>query len=218
VRVFGGCGSFRDGADYDAPMRVRGLPPVEGRRARILVLGTMPGVPSLKALRYYANPRNAFWEASGMGPAIPYATRCRRLAARGIALWDVLATCERKGSADAAIINPRANGFGAFHARHPELRLILFNGKKARALFDRLVPPLDGVRLRTLPSTSPANARRGKVAIWRRALGGWKGGGSGGGGPPPPRSPFSSSDRALSARTGAYRCHTSRPSAASSWL
>jgi len=125
-------------------------------------------VPSLRAGRYYANPRNAFWEAVGAG--LPYRERCRRLTGRGIALWDVLETCERKGSADTAIRNPRANDFAAFHRRHPELRRILFNGKKARALFDRLVQPLPGVRLRTLPSTSPANARRGKVAVWRRAL------------------------------------------------
>ena len=149
---------------------VRGFPAIEGRRARVLVLGTMPGERSLRAREYYAHPRNCFWTAVGEGREVAYSVRCRRLRARGIAVWDVLDRCVREGSLDAAIRAARPNDFAAFHRRHPELSAILFNGTKARDLFDRLVPPLPGVRLRTLPSTSPANTDRRKAGVWRRAL------------------------------------------------
>ena len=149
---------------------VRSFRPIEGRRAKVLVLGTMPGERSLRAREYYAHPRNCFWTAVGFGTEVAYAVRCQRLRAAGIAVWDVLDRCVRNGSLDSAIRAAKPNDFAAFHRRHPELSVILFNGKKARQLFDRLVPPLEGVRLKTLPSTSPANAVAGKVGAWRRAL------------------------------------------------
>lgn len=133
----------------------------------------MPGARSLLVRRYYGNPANSFWKAMASvdaGPSVPYGARCRRLAAKGIALWDVLAECVRTGSLDSAIRKPRPNDFGAFHRRHPELEIVLLNGAKARALFDRLVGPLPGVRSKTMPSTSPANTQAGKVHAWRRAI------------------------------------------------
>ena len=104
----------------------RSFPPLEGARARLLILGSMPGRASLEAACYYAHPRNAFWPIvmalldGGEPPAAPsaasmparrgaavrlpgYDERVRRLLAAEIALWDVLAECVRPGSLDAAI-------------------------------------------------------------------------------------------------------------------
>ena len=88
----------------------RGLPPVLPREARILVLGSFPGVASLAARRYSAPPRNPFWPVMGtiLGEpltAMSYEERLARLAARGIALWDTIVACEREGSSDQAIRN-----------------------------------------------------------------------------------------------------------------
>ena len=157
--------------------RIHGLPPVVGREAKLLVLGTMPGARSLADLRYYAHPRNAFWRVVGLDREPDYTARCRALTLQGIALWDVLATCLRKGSLDGAIKDPEPNDLAAFVRSHTELRGILFNGQAARKLFDKYaragderVALPDSVELRTMPSTSPANTRQGKVEAWQLAL------------------------------------------------
>lgn len=159
--------------------RVQGFPPIADTGARVLILGSMPGLASLRAGEYYAHPRNAFWPIMGAligaAPALPYAVRLALLRAHGIALWDVLASCERSGSLDAGI-DPRsviANDFAAFFRTHTAIRGIYFNGAVAEGSFRRHVLPGLGPlvlpRLR-LPSTSPAHAAMSferKLAAWR---------------------------------------------------
>ena len=154
------------------------FPPVATPDARILILGSMPGQASLNAGQYYAHPRNAFWpivgELLGFSPDLPYPQRLQLLQAAGIALWDVIAACERSGSLDAAIVpdSIRANDFAAFFAVHREIRDVFFNGAAAEKAFRRHVAPrlsLAGLSFRRLPSTSPAHAAQGfaqKLAAW----------------------------------------------------
>ena len=163
-----------------ADARVSSFAPVARADARVLVLGSMPGVASLTAVRYYAHPHNRFWPIMGAlvgaTPALPYEQRLQRLIAAGIALWDVLASCERAGSLDAAIRAPLANDFAGFFAAHPRVSTVLFNGAQAEASFRRLVLPglsAPPPALRRLPSTSPANASQrpeDKLAAWREGL------------------------------------------------
>lgn len=157
---------------------IRSFPPVAAPDARRLILGSMPGEASLSASQYYAHPRNAFWrimgDLLGAGPALPYPARLARLTAAGIAVWDVVADCERRGSLDAAIVREsvQANDFRHFFAEHPGIEQIFFNGTAAENLFRRhVLPRLDRVprELHRLPSTSPAHAARGyaeKLAAW----------------------------------------------------
>ena len=161
-----------------------GFPPVEPRRARVLILGSLPGAESIRRGEYYGHPRNAFWPIMGglygAGPDLPYPQRLKKLAARGIILWDVLRAAERKGSLDSAIHPRRAepNDIPALLARHPDLRRIVFNGAAAERLFRRYAAAACGDRLAgvdqvRLPSTSPAHASRSfedKLALWRAAL------------------------------------------------
>ena len=161
-----------------------GFPAVEPRRARVLILGTLPSAESIRQGQYYAHPRNAFWpimgELFGAGREWPYDRRLRRLGARGVMLWDVLRAAHRPGSLDSAI-HPRrreANAIPELLARHPELEAIVFNGAPAEALFRRHVAPecgarLAGLKLVRLPSTSPAHAARTyaqKLTAWQREL------------------------------------------------
>ena len=162
--------------------RVRSFPPIGRTTAHTLILGTMPGVASLAAGQYYGHPRNAFWpivgELFGFDPTGDYATRVRSLADSQIAVWDVLASCERAGSLDSRI-DPDSvvpNDFARFFAVHRHIERICFNGGNAETLFRKhVLPSLESVaaELVRLPSTSPANAsvsRERKLHAWRIAL------------------------------------------------
>jgi len=160
-------------------MIVRSFAPIAAPDARILILGSMPGIASLEAGEYYAHPRNAFWPIMGAlfgaGRDLPYAERIARLKAEGVAVWDVLQACERDGSLDSNIRSEVPNDFAAFFAAHPAIRCIGLNGGKSAASFRKHVARClpSHVAVHALPSTSPAHAARGfeeKCAIWRAAL------------------------------------------------
>jgi hypoxanthine-DNA glycosylase len=93
-------------------------------------------------------------------------------------VWDVVHSCRRAGSLDAAIEPPsvRTNDFKSFFASHPAIDLVCFNGATAEQLYARRVQGADGVPAiarQRLPSTSPAHAARSfddKLAAWRAAL------------------------------------------------
>ena len=155
---------------------LQGLPPVAGPRARLLVLGSFPGLASLAAQQYYAHPRNHFWPIVGtllQQPLAewPYARRVAWVADQGLAIWDVYARCRRPGSLDAAIRDPELNDLPALVARLPQLALIAHNGaESARA---RRNTGSLGLPVLRLPSTSPANASwsfERKLAAWRAAF------------------------------------------------
>ena len=163
---------------------VRSFPPIADAKARVLILGSMPGLASLAAGQYYAHAQNLFWqilgEVTGAAASLPYATRVRALKSSGIALWDVLAACVREGSLDSAIdaASMSVNDFGAFYRAHPGIVQVFFNGAKAEASYRRHVLPaladaIAPAKLVRLPSTSPANAsmsRAHKQKVWKRTL------------------------------------------------
>ncbi|MCC7049478.1 MAG: DNA-deoxyinosine glycosylase [Alphaproteobacteria bacterium] len=173
-------GAKRGGAATTAASRC--FAPQADRQARVLILGSMPGLASLRAGQYYAHPRNAFWrimgDLVGAGPDLPYAERLAALDRAGIALWDVLAECVRPGSLDSAIRSKSAkvNKFAAFFEEHPRIERVLFNGAKAEQCFHRLVDRAllpAHLAYRRLPSTSPAHAATPlaqKIAEWRAAM------------------------------------------------
>ncbi len=150
-----------------------GFPPVVDVATRLLILGSLPGDASLEAAQYYAHPRNAFWPLIGgvLGEdlaAQPYEQRLERLKARGVGLWDVIASAERSGSLDAAIRSPEAADLRGLIGDLPRLRAVAFNGKLAAKLGRRIIGDVAGVGLIDLPSSSPAHAIPlvGKANIW----------------------------------------------------
>ena len=154
-----------------------GLPPVLPREARVLVLGSFPGVASLAARQYYAHPRNHFWPVMGalLGeplPELPYALRLARLRVRGVALWDTIVACERVGSSDQSIRNAERAEVARVRRASPRVEVVAFNGNTAARALPRWREA--GYRTLALPSTSPAYTRpfAEKLAAWR-ALAAW---------------------------------------------
>lgn len=156
-----------------------GLPPLLNAHTRMLVLGSFPGVASLRAQQYYGHPQNQFWKIaatllSTQSPdvlSMPYPERAKWLLSRGVGLWDVYAACEREGSLDAQIQNAQPNDLSSLSLRCPDLVAIAHNGgesfkhaKHTRAL---------GLSVYRLPSTSPANASwsfQRKLDAWREVF------------------------------------------------
>lgn len=137
---------------------IHSFEPIANEFSRILILGTMPSVQSRKANFYYSHPRNRFWLvlAECFKRQIPQSTadKVALLIENGIALWDVLQTCEIIGSDDSSIRNPVYNDIAKFVSNKP-ITKILCNGKKAYSLCRYLNMSVPVIYV---PSTSPANA------------------------------------------------------------
>ena len=160
-------------------VKIQSFPYSANRDARVLILGSMPGVESLKQQQYYAHPRNLFWnfmnEFFGAARELPYERRLEILRENRGALWDVAYSCRREGSLDSNMTDVKPNQFKKLFAFAPEIHTIFFNGQTAAALFKKLVPVelTAAKKLITLPSTSPANASitlGNKLAAWRQVL------------------------------------------------
>ena len=161
-------------------MKASSFAPIARDDARILILGSMPGVESLRRQQYYAHPQNSFWkliaEILGFEYTPDYRKRTAALIRNRVALWDVLKFCERPGSLDSSIhvTSEVPNDFADVFARHPAIRAVFFNGSKAAASYRRLVlPHLKELELRyqALPSTSPAHAAlnfAAKKRVWQK--------------------------------------------------
>lgn len=154
------------------------LPPIVDHNTRVLIVGSMPGQQSLDKQQYYGNARNHFWPIIGeiLQTVIPadYAERIQLLRSNQIGLWDVIQSCERKGSLDSAIRNEVPNDFAKLFDQYPAIVLVLFNGAKSFDVFKKHVgfELLANRHYEKMPSTSPVPGKNiksfeGKLADWR---------------------------------------------------
>lgn len=143
------------------PHIVHPFPPVFDRHARVLILGTLPSAASREDGFYYGHPRNRFWPllAALFGEPLPADTAAKRnfLLRHGLALWDVLQSCEIDGSSDASIRAPLLNDFSPIFDASPHIR-VYANGQTSARLYRTLCAQRSAYPITALPSTSPANA------------------------------------------------------------
>lgn len=160
----------------------RCFPPVVTSDIRILILDSLPGERSLAQRQYYAHPRNQFWRLAGelAGedlPLLDYDVRLSRLKARGIGLWDVVASAVRPGSLDQHLRDVVPNLLADLVDTLPDLRAVAFNGGTASRIGRHEIGAARTVRalaLVDLPSSSPAYtlSYARKAEAWR-ALAPW---------------------------------------------
>src|SRR5690606_27307449 len=122
--------------------RISSFAPIVPDDAEILILGTMPGATSLAKQEYYGYAQNQFWRILFTHyDALPvpdtFEQRKRILFRNKIALWDVLAYCDRKGSLDIHIKNQIENDIPGLLQQQPTIKKILFNGKESHKYFMR---------------------------------------------------------------------------------
>lgn len=110
---------------------------------------------------FYGHKQNRFWRvlAQVFSCEVPEDVPQKKamLLAHHIAVWDVIASCEIKGSSDASIRDVKPNDLSRILSC-ADIRAIYTNGSKAHQLYQKYICPVNGRRAYQLPSTSPANA------------------------------------------------------------
>lgn len=140
---------------------VHSFEPVYDKDSEILILGTLPSVKSRENNFYYGHKQNRFWKvlAALLKEPLPDTIEEKKamLLAHRIALWDVIQSCDIKGSSDSSIKNVQPTDIGMILEK-TNVTQIYANGNKAGQLYKRYQFPVTGIEATVLPSTSPANA------------------------------------------------------------
>ena len=137
------------------------IDPVYDENSRILILGSFPSVKSREQMFFYGHPQNRFWRvmAAVLEERVPETVEEKRamLISHGVAVWDVIASCEIEGSSDSSIKGAVPNDIGIILGK-AKIESVYVNGMTAKKYFDKYLKKLHGCEAIALPSTSPANA------------------------------------------------------------
>ena len=137
------------------------IPPVFDRHSKVLILGSFPSVKSREAQFFYGHPQNRFWKVTSavFGVTEPRTIEEKKafLLSHGIAVWDVIASCDITGSSDSSIKNVIPNDLTKI-LNVANIRAIFVNGKTAEKFYNKYIRDTLGREAVCLPSTSPANA------------------------------------------------------------
>ena len=137
------------------------FPPLYNGNSKILILGSFPSVKSREEMFFYGHKQNRFWKviATVLKVETPQTVEQKRkmLLEHGIALWDVIASCDITGSSDSSIKNVTANDLSPIFAA-AQIRGIFVNGKTAEKYYKKYTFPQINRSAICLASTSPANA------------------------------------------------------------
>ena len=139
--------------------RISSFPPIIDKNSKILILGSIPGKKSLEKQEYYGHPQNKFWkiifELFNEEFSEDYTEKIKILKKNHIALWDVIDSCERKGSLDSEIKNEEANPIFELLEKHQKISAIFCNGGKSFKVVHQILGKNYKIPVFLLPSTSP---------------------------------------------------------------
>ena len=152
------------------------IAPVFDTHSDILILGSLPSVKSREQMFFYGHPQNRFWRVMEAlfqsEPLLTVEDKKQFLLAHHIALWDVIYSCDIKGSADSTIRNVEPTDLNRV-IQNSNVRRVFCNGKTSGNYYDKFQKERTGIEAVTLPSTSPANAAwnlERLVEAWRCIL------------------------------------------------
>lgn len=154
--------------------RIFSFPPIIDDHSEIIILGSIPGVKSLEKQQYYGHPQNKFWkiifELLDEEFTEDYNQRIQMLKKHHIALWDVIDSCERKGSLDSEIKNEEANRIEELLEDHSNIKAIFCNGGKSYKNAQKILGKNYKIPVFLLPSTSPLHtvSFEKKLEEWKK--------------------------------------------------
>ena len=135
--------------------------PVFDENSKVLILGTFPSVKSRENQFYYGHPQNRFWKViAGLTESeVPQTIEEKKklLLEHGIAIWDVIESCDIIGSSDSSIKNVVPADIERVVA-NSKIQNIYAYGGTAKKLYEKYSQKKTGREIIGLPSTSPANA------------------------------------------------------------
>ena len=138
------------------------IAPVFDGNSKILILGSFPSVKSREQMFFYGHPKNRFWKvlASVFDDTLPLTVNEKRafLLKHGVAVWDVIASCDIIGSSDSSIRNVKPNDIEIILSA-ADIKAIFVNGKTAEKYYNKYLKEKVHREAILLPSTSPANAK-----------------------------------------------------------
>lgn len=140
--------------------RISSFPPLISEDSKVLILGSVPGIKSLEMQEYYAHPQNKFWrilfELFEEEFTTDYCGKIKLLKKYKIGVWDVIDSCERKGSLDTEIKNENHHNILKLLEDFPSIKVIFCNGQKSFKTLNKILPNDLEIPIVVLPSTSPA--------------------------------------------------------------
>lgn len=156
---------------------VHPFPPFYRADSEVLILGSLPSVKSREQGFYYGHPRNRFWSMllriyGEEGTLESIEEKKRFLAKHRLALYDVIYSCEIRGSSDSSIRKVIPADIREI-MQGSQVSRILLNGKTAAGLFRKYQSREYQDIMWELPSTSPANAAMSLEALverWQQAV------------------------------------------------
>jgi hypoxanthine-DNA glycosylase len=134
-----------------------GLKPIYNEKSSVLILGSFPSVKSRVINFYYGHPQNRFWKVLSGVFETEIIDKEKFVLDHRVALWDVIDSCDIKGSSDSSIKNVKVNNI-LMLVNNSNITEIYTNGKVAQKLYDKYLKNEVGIEAINLPSTSPANA------------------------------------------------------------
>lgn len=109
------------------------IQPIYNKQSRILILGSFPSVKSREAQFFYHHPQNRFWKILATlhhhEPLETIEAKKAFLLEHHIALWDVIESCQIKGSSDSSIEDVVVNDIHSI-LQKTQITHIYTNGKK----------------------------------------------------------------------------------------
>jgi len=134
--------------------------PIVFNKSKTLILGSFPSLKSFENSFYYAHPKNQFWKI--LSEISGYAVNNKDqkiwlIKELNLALWDIVASCNRENSSDNNLKDIKLNDIATFLKENPQIEQIAFTSKFAQKLYNKEFKDLN-IKNFYLPSPSPAYA------------------------------------------------------------